>query len=162
MLKGLALIFFIGSAFAADRTGEYIKYEMSYQGNAGVQISRVADYSRGDDLYKVVTEFTMMGQTNEEVEMVPSEEVMTHEGAAQTMTFCPLLSGTVEDLVINGKSYATCKVPVNDENLDINIPLPKELLGNGHVWLGDFPVNGVAQFKSADMSLTIKEFHWNN
>jgi hypothetical protein len=52
---------------------------------------------------------------------------------------------------------------VNDDSLEsMNIPLPKGLKGSGFLWLGDFPVNGVAKFKSADMSLELKEFHWNN
>ncbi len=163
MVKGLMILLFASSAFAADRVGEYSKFSMSYQGSVGEQTARVADYQRSDDLYKVVTSYAIMGQTNEEVEMVPSDEVMTHEGAAQTLTFCPLLNGTVESLVINGTSYQTCKVAVNDETLEnINLPLPKNLMGSGHLWLGDFPVNGVAKFKSADVSLELTEFHWNN
>jgi len=163
MLKGLMIFLMAASAFAGERLGEYAKFDMTYQGNVGEQTVSVADYQRSSDQYKVVTRFTIMGQTNEEAEMVPSDEVMTHDGAAQTITFCPMLNGSVETLSINGKSYQTCKVAVNDDSLEsMNLPLPKGLKGSGFLWLGDFPVNGVAKFKSADVSLVIKEFHWNN
>lgn len=163
MLKGLLILLFATSAFAADRVGEYSKFKMSIQGSVGEQTARVADYQRSDDQYKVVTSYNIMGQTSEDVEMVPSDEVMTHDGAAQTLAFCPLLNGEVESLVINGTSYQTCKVAVNDDSLEsMNLPLTKGLTGSGFLWLGDFPVNGVAKFKSADVSLELTEFHWNN
>lgn len=163
MFRGLMIFLMAATAFAGERLGEFAKFNMEYQGYSGEQIATVAEYQRSSDQYKVVTRFIIMGQTNEEAEMVPSDEVMTHDGAAQTIAFCPLLNGTVESLIINGKSYETCKVAVNDDSLgSMNIPLPKGLKGSGFLWLGDFPVNGVAKFKSADMSLELKEFHWNN
>ena len=163
MFKGLMFFMVAASALAGERLGEYSKFKMKYNGYTGEQTVNITEYKRSSDQYKVVTKFSIMGQSNEEVEMIPSDEIMTHDGASQTIAFCSLLSGTIESLNINGKSYQTCKVAVNDDSLEsMNFALPKGLKGSGFLWLGDFPVNGVAKFKSTEMSLELKEFHWNN
>lgn len=109
------------------------------------------------------TQITFLGGTpvNSEDVYVDEQEVLTPEVAGLIVAMCDSLGGTQETLQLPVGTTLTCKIDSQSlHHIPGSLYRVLELLGN-RVWIGPFPVLGIAQFEIDNDLIVIQKYHWN-
>lgn len=142
------------------RVGDSIYLEGKTQGQTLGLESRYVKFDSG--LMKQ-TQITFLGGTpvNSEDVYVDEQEVLTPEVAGLIVAMCDSLGGTQETLQLPVGTTLTCKIDSQSlHQIPGSLYRVLELLGN-RVWIGPFPVLGIAQFEIGNDLIVIQKYHWN-
>lgn len=146
------------NAFAHNQLGEFVVHHGTYQGQ-GIKLKTwYAMYSEARMMIR--TETTIAGSgTQIEDEWIDETEIFNHGTAQQILTLCQALGGQLENITIALGTFNTCKVRGSTLMLSgYSVP---QYLTDADIWLGDFPVTGVAKAQGADFSMELASFKWN-
>jgi len=158
------LISFSLSTYASSqRVGDWIILEGSIQGmNSSLKGSYVS--FNGSSMLQN-TETTLNGSViNSESAYIASDEVITPEVAGLMVAMCADFGGVHEYLNLPVGKTLTCKLQGSNAHLieeKFSLPLGSlEALGEV-LWIGPFPVLGLAKLESGGVTFTIANYHWN-
>lgn len=165
MFKGLLffglLLGLIFPVFSSnDRVGDNILLSGAYQGgtlriegsylqfNGSAMMQRQSSYFNGQHM-------------SQEDTWIASEDLITPETAGMMVALCPNLGGTHEYLDLPVGRTLTCRL--ESSSLDELPLLYSENFKNlGDVlWVGPFPVLGVAQIQIPGAMLKVQSYRWN-
>ena len=148
------------------RLGDSIEYQIEISGVRTSQTTEVTAYDPNEDLYTVITEIFVDGQSADRIEeKAPEEQLFNHETAIAILNNCTDIQGTIEYLSIDNKSFKTCRLELNPIE---TAQLLREIAPYGFqtptaiAWFGDFPINGIGKVMSQGLLMTASKFHWAN
>lgn len=158
-------ILFTNSALASERLGEWIVQNFQYQGKSGQQKVKVHAFDAENSTYTIRTISEVDGQQSSQDEVHHADDMWTHQSAETALIFCPTFNGEFENMVFKGKTYKTCKLPLDNKAAkellkQLKLSLPAD--SAGHAWIGNFPVNGMFKVRSPSINMDLVDFHWNN
>jgi hypothetical protein len=98
---------------------------------------------------------------SQEDSMVASEDLLTPESAGLIVAICPNIGGVHEYLDLPVGRTLTCKLESNNLQ-ELPLIYSENLQNLGDVlWVGPFPVLGVAKVQIPGTVLTIQNYRWN-
>jgi hypothetical protein len=144
----------------ANRVGDSIRLEGVYEGYAAIF-----------DMSYTYFDGTFMGQTtnvyidgqlaSQSTEELDSDSIVTLESAGLLVALCPQIGGVQEYLDLPVGRTLTCRITANKVS-DSVFHMYKSLFAQaGTIWLGPFPVNGVAQMDLDGFVMRVTSYHWN-
>jgi hypothetical protein len=164
-MKILFLCLFSTRIFAADligsHLGEWSKFSVDSIHGKGEMVSKITEFST--DIYKYIATHSaqIAGQNHISTEEIDGFDHLT----AQTVNrFCLEFGGEAEILLIMGREHRTCKFDYHHRAI-LPFLIHKGLyLGKnkGHVWIGDFPVLGMARVESELFNLHLIDYYWKD
>lgn len=159
-MKILSVLFALlsTSAFANPQLGEFIVHHGTAAGKAVKLKTWYAMYSESKMMIR--TETTVAGSgTQIDDEWIEEAELFNHGTAQQILNLCAALGGNIEALKLPQGTFNTCKVKGTTLTAQgYSVP---SFLGDATIWLGDFPITGVAKAVGDDFSLELASYQWN-
>ncbi len=163
-MKWLLTLFMVvisgASAASANRVGDQILLSGPFQGGT---LAINASYISFDGASMLQRQNTYLSGSliSQEDSLIASEDLLTPESAGLIVAMCPNIGGVYEYLDLPVGRTLTCKL--ESSNLD-QLPLlySDNLQNLGDVlWVGPFPVLGVAKIQIPGSVLTIESYRWN-
>lgn len=120
-------------------------------------------YTSFDGSYMVQnTKFYSQGQLlSDTSESIDQESIITMENAGLMVAFCSSIGGVQEYLSLPVGRTLTCRVEANSVDSTIYNRYKDVFVGASTVWLGPFPVTGIAQMKVDGATFEVVNYHWN-
>ncbi len=157
----MLVLFIANSGFAStDRVGDSITIEGPFQGN---RLNLEASYKSFSNGVMNQEDITSLGGSviSRESTAIASEDILTPETAGMMVAMCASIGGTHEYLNLPVGTTLTCRLNTQSlSNLPYVYSKNLELLGDV-VWLGPFPVLGIAQIQLSGELLVIQNYRWN-
>ncbi|OUR96554.1 hypothetical protein A9Q84_09400 [Halobacteriovorax marinus] len=165
MFSRLILISLIStSIFAGSKNvGDFATYSMSVMGMTANQRVEIVNVNRSSAEYSLKTTTTISGQTDTNIENVPTDDIMTIENANMILANCEFMGGINETIQVMGQAKRTCKLEANSDSV---FPLITKSgfhvnkNSRGFVWIGAFPVHGIAKLEMEEVTMTIQSMNW--
>lgn len=143
-----------------NRVGDSILLKGTYQGMPMELEAKYLRFEAGVMVQKQVTRLSG-SVVNDEETPLPEDEVLTPENAGLIVAMCEAIGGVHETLNLPVGTTLTCRI---DSQSLTDLPAPFSLnfenLGST-VWVGPFPVLGIAQFLLDGNLMVIQKYHWN-
>lgn len=165
MFSKFILISLISSSvFAGAKTvGDYAVYSMNVMGMSARQKVELTNLNRNTSQYELKTTTTISGQSDTTVENVPSDDVMTIENANMILANCEFMGGLNETISVMGQMKKTCKLEANSDSVfplisKSGVQVNKN--SSGFVWIGAFPVHGIAKLEMEEVTMQIQSMNW--
>jgi hypothetical protein len=135
----------------------------SYSGMVVSIKETVIKYESGSDKYLKRTETRIGDELFLEDGWVFGSDVITPDEGNIILSACSHLGGSIVSLSVVRGSFLTCKMAYLDE-LALFAPglAGYNLKSDSSVWMGSFPIDGVAKIISDDVSLEVVDFFWAN
>lgn len=160
ILLAISFLTNLGVQASQDRVGDSILLKGMYQGMPMELEAKYLRFEAGVMVQKQVTKLNG-AVINDEETPLPEDEVLTPENAGLIVAMCESIGGVHESLNLPVGTTLTCKI---DSQSLINLPAPFSLnfesLGST-VWVGPFPVLGIAQFLLDGNLMVIQKYRWN-
>lgn len=162
-MKIIAVISFLlsFSLWASPRVGDSSVLEGRAEGMTVRIEATIADYDSRHDKLLIVTRSSFGGATQELEEWVEADSVMSPEQGAMIVSQCAAFGGTQVVVPLRRGRFPACQIttPV-DELVGMRGLFSQEAISL--VWMGAFPINGMAKMTGPGMNLELIEFRWGN
>lgn len=158
----ITFVFTMSANVSADqsRVGDSMQISGMYQGMPMVIEANYARFEAGVMVQRQVT-YLNGGVIADEETPLPTDEVLTPENAGLIVAMCESIGGTHETLSLPVGTTLTCRID-SQALIDLPAPFSKNFENLGStVWVGPFPVLGVAQFLLEGNLFVIQKYHWN-
>jgi hypothetical protein len=159
----LSLVFSLNSFSQTENVGNKAVYDVNFQGIEAVTETVVTGVDRSSSEYNLKTTTTIQGQSEVTTEKVPSEDLMTREGARGILENCQFMGGRTERIHLAGALRTTCKLEATSDSVlplvtKSGFQLTKET--SGFVWIGAFPIHGIGKLETEELTMTLKQMNW--
>ncbi len=160
-MKFIALVsaFISFSLWANPRVGDRSVLEGRAEGMKVRIEASITRYDARQDKLLIVTKSSFGGAIQDLEEWVEADSVMTPEQGAMIVSECASLGGKQVVVPLRRGRFPACQIttPVGDF---IGMGEILEQEANSLVWMGAFPINGMAKMTGPGMSLELIEFRW--
>ena len=124
--------------------------------NASVTLERsIVSFDVTTDSFAVVETQTINGQAQTSTLSSKSDEMITQQQVNGMLTYCTMYSGALETITVPAGTFATCKMPTQDDSGQ----------QSGFVWIGDVTfgiVKITGKSQGADYTLELASFRSGN
>ena len=142
-----------------NRVGDSIEYT----GNYGGQPARMTmSYISFDGNYMTqASQIYINGQmVSDSTEMIDADSIMTMETAAMMVAMCSQFGGVQEYLDLPVGKTLTCRVEASAATDDLYNFYKNVFADAGTIWLGPFPVTGIAQMTISGTLVQVSNYQW--
>ena len=108
------------------------------------------------------TQLKMSGQiVSDNVESIAPEAIVTMETVGLMIAMCSQIGGVHEYLDLPVGKTLTCKVSADSVSTPVYNMYKSVFMDASTIWLGPFPVSGIAQMIFGGSMLRVSHYHWN-
>ena len=153
------------------RVGDSATLVGTLSGQTIITNNEIIAYDANEDKYLMASNVMIPGQgTFTQNTELTADELMTPEKGQLIVVMCPQVGGVVEEIDLSMGRFTTCKLPVQnaiDSGL-VNASVLAELTSGddqilkGAMWLGKFPISGIARIITPEQSFSLENFKWSN
>lgn len=159
---------------STSRVGDYVVITGNFQGGVLEIKGAYTNFTRNMMAQKTTTKLSGNVLSEEET-FLQADDVLTPEEAALMVAMCPQIGGTHEYLDLAVGRTLTCRVQGAENLVFGKIPyiIEEQLLSSlrtiqnqleytsGNVWLGPFPIMGMARLELDGAYLEVTDYRWN-
>ncbi len=163
-MKKVIVFFLSVSCFSLWANAERVGDRISYQGNLyGQNVTMEMSYSDYNDPHLILNSKTYLDGvlSSDTSSPVEPEAVITMETAGLMVALCSQYGGVHEYLTLSVGKTLTCKISSESVSLPIYEMYKDAFNEAGILWLGPFPVSGIAQMDIGGNIIRVVNYHWN-
>ncbi len=172
-MKGISTLhllfsFFLSSSFlcpslwaSTGRVGDSISYASAPQSGLDMRIEMEYTSYAGLEMIRATRTWIMGNLVADITESIAPEDIMTMENAGLMVAMCPQIGGVYEYLDLPVGRTLTCKINASAVSAAIYDKYQDIFSEAGTIWLGPFPVSGIAQMDIGGTIVAVVNYHWN-
>ncbi|MBC97461.1 MAG: hypothetical protein CME63_06910 [Halobacteriovoraceae bacterium] len=153
-------IFTFSAEASSQRVGDLIEYSGRVNSQASSLKMRYTHYDQGS--MTQLTQFFTEGQmVAEHTEVLDESSIITMETAGVMVGLCLQFGGVHEYLELPVGKTLTCRITAAAISTQVYEVYKEAFADAGTLWLGPFPVTGIAQMEVDGALYQVTKYHWN-
>lgn len=163
-MKGISFLLILISSLnifaAADRVGDRIVYTGSYN-TQSMKMEMIYESFQDPDMIRRSRTFMDGNLVADETDHLAPSEVISMQSAGLMVALCTQNGGVQEYLNLPVGKTLTCKVNSSNVSTAIFDRYRMAFKIADTIWLGPFPVTGIAQMEVGGNTFSVVNYHWN-
>lgn len=163
----LALLIVTSTAFASDRVGDKVTYDLKVANIALINWEAVANKYEDETKSYVIAnaiKIPLLGTENFDFKLY-KHLLWTKKRAQIFLASCTAIGGENTSVTMNGRSESACKIAISkfdDGILSVlqDLDLYNPSTDYGSVYVGNFPLFGLAKIETNSVELVLSNYNW--
>lgn len=145
---------------ASNRVGDHIIYHGNFSGQTmRMEMSYIS--FQDPQMIRQSRTFIKGNLASDESELIAADEIITMEKAGLMVALCSQNGGIQEYVNLSVGKTLTCKVNSSNVSTEVFDRYRSAFKMADTIWLGPFPVTGIAQMEIGGNTFSVINYHWN-